>query len=223
MGSQYSALDFEFLYVKDLNEKDAMTTTVTSEDNLPKINVWVLQDPEKIDLLNTVLKPEHLDYLSAAIVLDLDQPWEMMNALNRWMSLLDQIVRPLFSKLLPTSRQDEIKGRIATHILNYERVDQPQQTKAPEEENKGKELEEREASAVEEEVDLAALKSMLPLPDGVLKSNLGIPITVVCHKIDLLTRGEKGQALEQHIDFIQKNVRAYCLTYGAAMIFTEIH
>ena len=49
----------------------------------------------------------------------------MMNALNRWMSLLDQVVRPLLSKL-PVTRQDEIKRRIANHILNYERVDQPQ-------------------------------------------------------------------------------------------------
>jgi hypothetical protein len=175
MGSQYSALDFEFLYVKDLSEKDAMTTTVTSEDNLPKINVWVLQDPEKIDLLKSVLRPEHLDYLSAAIVLDLDQPWEIMNSLNRWMSLLDQLVRPLLSQL-PIKRQDEIKRRIATHILNYERIDQPQQTKVAEEEKKGKDLDDQEVPDEEEEDDFAALKSMLPLPDGVLTSNMGIPI-----------------------------------------------
>lgn len=222
MGSQYSALDFEFLYVKDLNEKDALTTTVTSDDNLPKMNVWVLQDPEKIDLLRSVLRPEHLDYLCAVIVLDLDQPWEMMNALNRWMDLLDQLMRPLLSKV-PIKRQDEIKRRIATHILNYERVDQPPQPKAKEEEKKGKALDEQQDSEELEDDDFAALKSMLPLPDGVLTSNLGIPIVVVCHKIDLLTRGEKGQALEQNIDFIQKNVRSYCLAYGAALIFTEIH
>lgn len=42
MGSQYSALDFGFLYVKDLSEKDALGTQITSEDNLPKMNVWML-------------------------------------------------------------------------------------------------------------------------------------------------------------------------------------
>ena len=51
------------------------------------------------------------------------------------------------------------------------------------------------------------LKSMLPLPEGVLLTNLGIPIIVVCHKVDLIGRADKTQSLEQHIDFIQKNVR----------------
>jgi dynein light intermediate chain 1, cytosolic len=67
------------------------------------------------------------------------------------------------------------------------------------------------------------LMSMLPLPEGVLKSNLGIPIIVACHKVDLLGRGEKQKYLEQNLEFIQKNVRSYCLTYGASMIFTDIH
>lgn len=42
MGSAYSALDSAFLYVKDLSEKDALNTIVTSDENLPKINVWYL-------------------------------------------------------------------------------------------------------------------------------------------------------------------------------------
>jgi dynein light intermediate chain 1 len=99
MGSQFSALDFEFLYVKDLTEKDALTTTVTSEDNLPRMNVWVVQDTEKIDLLKMVMKPENLEFSSAVIVLDLDQPWEMMNSLNRWMSILDEAIRPTMMQL----------------------------------------------------------------------------------------------------------------------------
>ena len=44
MGSQYSALDSAFLYVKDLSEKDALNSIVTSEDNLPRMNVWLLQE-----------------------------------------------------------------------------------------------------------------------------------------------------------------------------------
>lgn len=42
----------------------------------------------------------------------------------------------------------------------------------------------------------------MPLPEGVLKLNLGIPIVVVCHKVDLISRGDKAQLLEQNIDFI---------------------
>lgn len=46
------------------------------------------------------------------------------------------------------------------------------------------------------------MKSRMPLPEGVLKLNLGIPIVVVCHKVDLISRGDKAQLLEQNIDFI---------------------
>ena len=42
MASQYSALDFEFLYVKDMSEKDAIHGIVTAEDNLPRLNIWML-------------------------------------------------------------------------------------------------------------------------------------------------------------------------------------
>jgi GTPase SAR1 family protein len=42
----------------------------------------------------------------------------------------------------------------------------------------------------------------MPLAEGVLKVNLGIPIVVVCNKIDMLLRGEKAQYLEQNLEFI---------------------
>ena len=58
MGSQYSGIDFEFLYVKDMNERDALQTMVTSDDNLPRMNVWLVQDAEKADLLKMVMRPE---------------------------------------------------------------------------------------------------------------------------------------------------------------------
>lgn len=240
MGSQFSALDFEFLYVKDLTEKDALTTTVTSEDNLPRMNVWVVQDTEKIDLLKMVMKPENLEFSSAVIVLDLDQPWEMMNSLNRWMSILDEAIRPTMMQL-PIKKQDEIKHRIASHILNYERLatevengNKGEQNGEQSKEEKKKTSKQKSRSKMTEgnlsdhlsesdEDEFMHLKSLLPLPDGVLTSNLGIPVVVVCHKVDLIGRGDKAQFLEQHIDFIQKNVRSYCLAYGASMMFTDIH
>jgi hypothetical protein len=76
-----------------------LSSIVTSEDNLPKMNVWILQDTEKIDLLRSVLRPDHLEYMGALIVLDLDQPHEMMNSLNRWLSLLDELIRPILSQV----------------------------------------------------------------------------------------------------------------------------
>ena len=42
MGSAFSGIDNGFLYAKDLSEKDAINTKVTSDENLPKINIWSL-------------------------------------------------------------------------------------------------------------------------------------------------------------------------------------
>jgi hypothetical protein len=60
MGAQTTGLDSSFLYVKDLSEKDAINSIVTSEDNLPRLNIWTLQNSEKGELLKIVLKPEDL-------------------------------------------------------------------------------------------------------------------------------------------------------------------
>lgn len=102
MGSQFAALDSSFLYVKDLAEKDALSSAVSSEDNLPRMNAWIVQEPEKADLIKQVLKPESLHYTCAMIVLDFDQPWEMMNALQRWMGVLGETILDIM-KLLKSS------------------------------------------------------------------------------------------------------------------------
>ena len=55
---------------------------------------------------------------------------------------------------------------------------------------------------IEEEEDLDVIKSSMPLDEGVLMVNLGIPIIVVCQKADLLVRGEKANMLETNLNFI---------------------
>ena len=60
MGSDYSALDTSFLYVKDLLDPDVASSTVTTDDNLPKLNIWTVHDAERFDLLESVLRPASL-------------------------------------------------------------------------------------------------------------------------------------------------------------------
>lgn len=62
----------------------------------------------------------------------------------------------------------------------------------------------------------------MPLGDGVLKVNLGIPIIVICNKIDIIHQtGEKSKLLQENLDFIQMHLREYCLLYGATVMFTS--
>lgn len=137
MGSQYSGIDFEFLYVKDMNERDAMSTMVTSDDNLPRMNVWMLQDAEKADLLKMVMRPEHLEYTAAMIVLDFDQPWEMMESLSKWTRILSEVVQSLM-KDLPLEQKDMLKNRIAKHFKNFELNANGEEVAEPEEKNSKK-------------------------------------------------------------------------------------
>jgi hypothetical protein len=73
-------------------------------------------------LLKLVLKPEDLQHTCAVIVLDFDQPWEMMNALQRWMSTLGDTILDII-KTLPSSAQDQMKQKITNYVKNFDKKD----------------------------------------------------------------------------------------------------
>ena len=73
-------------------------------------------------MLKLVLKPEDLQHTCAVIVLDFDQPWEMMNALQRWMSTLGDTILDII-KTLPSSAQDQIKQKITNYVKNFDKKD----------------------------------------------------------------------------------------------------
>lgn len=109
---------------------------------------------------------------------------------------------------------EKMKQKIENHIKTYEDpiLDEngkvvPKRQEAPAVDSDGEEIED--------------LRKDLALGEGVLKVNLGIPIIVVCNKIDLLIHGEKAKFLAENMDFIQKSVREYALQYGATVIFTS--
>ena len=60
MGSDYSALDFSFLYVKDLLDQEQASIAVTADDNLPKMNIWTVYDSDRCELIEAVLQPKSL-------------------------------------------------------------------------------------------------------------------------------------------------------------------
>lgn len=190
----------------------------------------MLQDAEKADLLPLVLRPEDLEQTCAIIMLDFDQPWEMMNALQRWMSALQETIFQLMPKL-PLQLQDRIKSKLTTYVKTYEDPELEGGTRATlanhrasmADGNGGDSSTARDeaTAAIDDEEDYSGLKAELPLAEGVLKVNLGIPIIVVCSKVDLLLRGDKSQLLETNLDFIQKHLRSYCLSYAATLVFVE--
>ncbi|KAJ1848278.1 hypothetical protein LPJ73_004016, partial [Coemansia sp. RSA 2703] len=65
---------------------------------------------------------------------------------------------------------------------------------------------------------------LLPLEKGVLEANLGIPIIVVCTKSDAMNVMERERGFkEEDFDYIQQILRAICLRFGAALVYTSTH
>ena len=92
MGSDYAALDFSFLYVKDLLDTEMASASVTTDDNLPKLNIWSVNDSERCELIESVLTPASLPRTAAVICLDFEEPMEIMNHLRTWISALSKTI-----------------------------------------------------------------------------------------------------------------------------------
>lgn len=62
----------------------------------------------------------------------------------------------------------------------------------------------------------------IPLDPSVLSHNLGVPLVVVGTKSDSMAQVEKDLGLkEEHSDFVQRQIRKFCLKYGAALVYTS--
>ena len=62
----------------------------------------------------------------------------------------------------------------------------------------------------------------LPLPEGVLTTNLGLDVVVVITKTDYMSTLEKEHDYkDEHFDFMQQWIRRFCLQYGAGLFYTS--
>jgi hypothetical protein len=83
IGSEYSLFESSYLYVKEnieyAAEAEAGQNILNSEENLARINVWIISDPEVGNMINKILSPKDLENTFAIIVPDLEEPWEIIN------------------------------------------------------------------------------------------------------------------------------------------------
>ena len=71
----------------------------------------------------------------------------------------------------------------------------------------------------EEEI---SLKLETPLKEGLLKTNIGIPIILSITKSDIVNKIEERKNFEENSDFILKHLRQIAIQYGATIIYTSI-
>ena len=62
----------------------------------------------------------------------------------------------------------------------------------------------------------------LPLADGTLRHNLGVPIVFVCTKVDATEALVRERRIsEEQLDYVQQVLRTVALLYGAALVATS--
>lgn len=95
---------------------------------------------------------------------------------------------------LGVARLDELKQKVVSEYQRYS-----------------------EAGAAEQD---GADDIVLPLEEGVLTCNIGLPVIVVCNKSDASAMLENDlDYRNEHFDFMQMHLRKACLRYGAALVY----
>uniref|UniRef100_A0AAY4AZL7 Dynein light intermediate chain n=1 Tax=Denticeps clupeoides TaxID=299321 RepID=A0AAY4AZL7_9TELE len=178
-------------------------------DDLTRCNVWILDgDLYHKGLLKFALTAESLKNSLAVFVADMSRPWTIMESLRKWAGVLRDHVDKL--KIPPEEmREMEQRSKLVKAFQEYTE---------PEEATPSSPQRRTPAAATGEDESV-----LLPLGENVLTHNLGIPVLIVCTKCDAVSVLEKEHDYrEEHFDYIQSQIRQFCLRYGAALIFTSV-
>ncbi|RIB08328.1 dynein light intermediate chain-domain-containing protein [Gigaspora rosea] len=201
------ALSYTFTEVKD-----------DEADTLARLGLYQLAGSQEAyqSLLHFALNSTTLPDSLVVIVLDWARPWTFVETLQRWIKFIELGIERVKKEGSVGAKDDWTKGKaiveemqetLERFIRNYTKsyAHEPDTSTAngtvP-------------ASSEEDEVTL-------PLGDGVLTTNLAVPLVVVCTKSDNVTTLEKQMDYrEEQFEYIQQSLRTICLKYGAALFYT---
>ena len=186
------------------------------------MGVYQLSSSESSDLLNLALSPSTLLNSLVIIILDWERPWTFLSHLGDWLSLLHIAVASIRSSTTGEDRGEYLFELARERIEAFHRAYQEPTL--------------REDGTVvslpigsQARRDIVADLNALPLPQGTLSDNIGIPIIVCCTKVsiqyylfsdifdvhtqsDLIDTVEKEMEMsEEQTDFIQQTLRTICL------------
>lgn len=190
-SSRYSLMEYKYLNVKKANDIE--------NEILGKMNVWLVNDFLNEDFINTILKPHYLQKALFLIVLDLSKPGELLDQIKKWTNFILEKFSKLLLKL-PYDKQQEIQKNLENYIKLYEE---------PKDEVEGEENREKEDDKPSEET--IQLKLEMPLKEGLLGVNIGIPFIFVVNKSDIATSQNEKKRFEEDSEFILKHLRKSAL------------
>ncbi|KAJ1795581.1 hypothetical protein LPJ59_004263 [Coemansia sp. RSA 2399] len=228
------ALSYSYMDVRDEE----------NEELISRLGVYQLASDKTTDceLLKFVLDARAFPDSAAVIVLDWSKPWRFVKSLLRWLNVLSRAVdvvkedtggREATSQKGPggwtlgKATVDECRERLERFLQEYsEAVDSSAATGAAAGNRRNAVSSADAAGRFGGGANVAAKTAdvLLPLGKGVLDNNLGIPLIVVCAKSDAMGVIERERGFsEEGFDYIQQILRAVCLRFGAALIYTSTH
>ncbi|KAI9319808.1 dynein light intermediate chain-domain-containing protein [Dichotomocladium elegans] len=208
---------------------------VQDEDNevIARLGMYQLglSAEEYLPLLKFALNADTLADSLVIITLDWTQPWKFLDSFQRWINVLQRTIDEICKE--GSAGESWSRGKAVVDELR-EKVEHFLQTYA-----------EPSASALAGytmgaststgsvpstpivatplvTTTTAADQVALPLTQGCLTTNFGVPIVVVCCKTDALNMLEQTQDYkEEQFDYIQQTLRTVFMKYGAALFYTS--
>ncbi|KAJ2776131.1 hypothetical protein H4R18_005829 [Coemansia javaensis] len=201
-------LALSYAYI-DVHDED-------NEETLARLGVYQLASDRAADreLLRLALDAQAFADAAAVVVLDWSRPWRFVKSLLRWIDVLSRAVDAVCGGggggwTPGRAAVDECRERLERFLQEY--VD-PAAAPAG------------DAAAAAAAAVAKAADVLLPLGAGVLEANLGLPLVVVCTKADAMAAMERERGFkEEDFDHVQQVLRAVCLRFGAALIYTSTH
>ncbi|XP_075249058.1 cytoplasmic dynein 1 light intermediate chain 2-like isoform X1 [Convolutriloba macropyga] len=186
------ALDYYYLDI----ESEELDVT---DEEVRKCSVWVLRGASGVhSLLQSEAYSSHMvPHTLFTLVLDFSQPWSLKQSLESGIQHIQSIISKLeVSPDVLSGMKTKLERRFQ---LFYENETDAKQKSAN-----------------------TSLDELLPLGDGILTENLGVPIMLICTKLDSLAELEKSYKYnDEHFDYIQQFLRLECLKYGASLVYTS--
>merc|ERR1719174_2053982 len=159
-----------------------------------KVNTWIMANEKQSELLKLCIKAQNLKNTVLVLNVNLSKPYTALPVLEKWMCVVEKLVVEETCKL-SVDEQDALKSRV--HKLC--------QTA----------LAENEIAEEGDTKNAAAAAAATSLGDGMLTTNLGIPIIVVG------TQSDQLKLDDDHANYFQLSLRKFCQKYGAGLVFTS--
>ncbi|KAI9023669.1 dynein light intermediate chain-domain-containing protein [Phycomyces nitens] len=229
----------------DMLDKDDATATlalsytfieVHDEENeaVARLGLYQLglSAPEYLPLLKFALSSHTLADSTVLIVLDWTRPWKFLETLQRWINVLQHAIDEICKEgsageswSRGKAIVDELREKVEHYLQTYSEPSPLSNGFAVVPSTSTSSVPSTPSGFVTAPLvttTTAADQVTLPLTQGCLTTNLGIPIVIVCCKSDTLNKLEQTQDYkEEQFDFIQQTLRCVCMKYGASLFYTS--